>query len=473
MDDIANKESRAPLYLLQITGKMNRKQFEVFLPTKLKLELDAEVIDLLFSLYGCDSNGRVLDVPRLLADAVESADETLSSTNQTQDVSLRKQHPTDTSTDFFVNGGGLAATNRPQSAPADRLSPRKPIPNSMTEVHAMPHSLRAISKSPAEIRQLLQVKLFAKCPSKNPLSVLHNVFRSDSDTSRDSRIASKQKLRQVLIVNDILVSDREFDAFFADLSLPHDPNSFEVRKLLVSLLPPDFLVDKGLTSVTALVNPDRHGNTTAVNSAAVRVGEEQQEAFHLAEQLLVSLTGPPTTSQREARKIAPILAEEYHARKVTMMAGEEMAWMLAGQPGTAPVVVAPLNYGTLLANRPSLTTDEGPTTSRTPTPHSQRSQSPRLDIASHEFVAPRSSRSPSMSRSKELVAGPARGHSSNQNLQLIPRVSPHPDNRHGSISLTISPVRPSSAPSTSSRSSARRAYARPTSSGRCHGGTHE
>lgn len=104
----------------------------------------------------------------------------------------------------------------------------------LVSVDRMPSSLSKSSMTPERIEEIIYLKCTERLKNEQPHASLHKMFR-DPD-SADSRVITKNGMRNVFSKFDIIMSHEEFDRFFAK----HDrgDGKIDIHTLLHCLMPP-------------------------------------------------------------------------------------------------------------------------------------------------------------------------------------------------------------------------------------------
>lgn len=207
INDMINRESRAPHYLLGANHRMTETQTKEFLRQKLHIDLDQlprEFIEEFHQEYRV--NG-LIDIKRVMTEA----------------MSIREEK---------VRGAAFAD--------AIGVLPQQTLLNgALVTVDRMPSSLSKARMSPEKIEELIYSKCIERLKNEHPHASLHKMFReagSGDSFSTDSRTITRRGLRTVFSKFDIIMSEIEFDAFFAK----HDrgDGKIDTHFFLKCIMPP-------------------------------------------------------------------------------------------------------------------------------------------------------------------------------------------------------------------------------------------
>jgi hypothetical protein len=464
---LINQHSKSPNYLLQTNQILTRKQTKEFMAAKLKLDLSEDALDEISKYYYVHHNHHMIDVRRLMNNALSKSfdKKKLAQWKLKSEAPAAANHPSYISPDMCILGNnpiespvGEVITNESPTTSstdigmdaqsADGAAHNKVVASThaaFVQIHEMPASLKCIRKSKQDIAQLLLSKLVAKSRNNNTLSAMHALFYENAPNTavydmddhdadyKHTKYSTKSKLRQVLVLHDIIVSDEEFDAFFEDFDLKDGTDQFDVRKFLLALLPPDY-DDSGLKGPQQQAVFTRQDEI--MSSTNAWIVKDRQDAKSLTEKNL-GFAELPDYSPRGDANDQTMTRKSLKEQRQAQASGVTMAWMFAGQPAEGPEQWAQTSrrVGSSSSSRPkSASARLGSAASRPST----RTDTPISDNNPLCIVGSRPSTASS--------SVPASARSGNNNAESVP-LSPN----------VYTPARPTTAPpsSASSRSSKR------------------
>jgi hypothetical protein len=348
--DLINKHSKSPNYLLQTNQNLTRNQTQAFLLSKLNLSATEEMLTEISRYYSVHHNRCLIDVRRLLNNALSKTLDThkLTKWRQRRFDKALANHPTRVSPDLYIFGTKSEDTQPPidqhrnadfsnctaQSSEGDRTElPETQIGNNaFVAISELPISLKSTCTSKQDIVELLYTKLVAKCRTSSPLSVLHLLFEKDVT---DPKYSTKRKLRQVLQIYDIIVSNEEFEAFFEDFDIKDGSDRFEIRRFLLALFPSDYdnrTEDSNLFSTLGVTRSATQisRQEELMGSTKIALAKDAQEMHLLSKHMMTSAGLDEYDINSKYGTV------DIHGAAQTQTAGLTMAWMFAGQPGNGP-----------------------------------------------------------------------------------------------------------------------------------------
>ena len=201
INDLVNRESRAPHYILHGTDKMTMQQAKAFFRQKLHFDIDSLPNNLFERVVQQYSVNGLFEIKTLILQAMSMEDR-----SDDQDYSLLNRS--------LLNG-------------------------SLVSVDRMPNSLKQAKRSPEDIERVICLKCNERLKTNHPHASLHKIFRDS--TSTDTRVITRTGMGRVLQSFDIIMDSDDFDRFFAK----HDRGDgvIDIHTLLKQLLPPDNLND--------------------------------------------------------------------------------------------------------------------------------------------------------------------------------------------------------------------------------------
>lgn len=193
-----NAEGRAPHYLLHGTSRMTFEQAKLYFRRKLHFDLDQFSPDLILQVLRAYTHNGLVDMKKV-----------------------------------FLEAMAIKSAPDPTSESDDALMHQPLLNGAIVTVTKPPVALQYVRQTPEDI----EAALCAKCQerlqcSTQPHAYLHKIF---SDPDSDGRTISRRAIHKVLRTFDILLDQRDFDAFFAK----HDRGDghIDVPLLLRRLLP--------------------------------------------------------------------------------------------------------------------------------------------------------------------------------------------------------------------------------------------
>lgn len=198
INELINRESRAPHYLLHGTTKMTADQARLYFKKKLQFDIDAFSAELVSQVLHAYSANNLVDVKRILTEAMSIKDPTVSAQNEPV-----------FGTQTLLNG-------------------------SMVTVTKMPASLKQLRMSPEAIESILRAKCNERLKDSLPHASLYKMFR---DSGADTKTITRKGMLKVLNLLDIITDERDFEAF----SAKHDrgDGNIDIHEFLRRLLPAD------------------------------------------------------------------------------------------------------------------------------------------------------------------------------------------------------------------------------------------
>lgn len=259
INDMINRESRAPHYILHGTTKMTLPQAKLFFKHKLYFDLDSmispEVRNTILTKYTIDG---LVQVKTIILEA-------LSMKN------VKEMENLSTLYGSLLNG-------------------------SLVSVDRMPSSLKQAKLSPADIEQLIRSKCNERLKNDHPHASLHKMLR-DND-SIDARVITRSGMNKILRLFDIIMDQDDFERFF----LKHDRGDgvIDVHQLIKVLLPPDNLSDNPLIPKDP---KDAYAESQLSNALRNITGKQRRVTLlngigsnRLVDGLLDDLTGNPSSN---------------------------------------------------------------------------------------------------------------------------------------------------------------------------------
>lgn len=201
INDLVNRESRAPHYILHGTDKMTMLQAKAFFRQKLHFDIDSLPNNLFERVVQQYLVNGLFEIKTLILQAMSMEDR-----SDDQDYSLLNRS--------LLNG-------------------------SLVSVDRMPNSLKQAKLTPEDIERVICLKCNERLKTNHPHASLHKIFRDS--TSSDNRVITRIGMGRVLQSFDIIMDSDDFDRFFAK----HDRGDgvIDIHTLLKQLLPPDNLND--------------------------------------------------------------------------------------------------------------------------------------------------------------------------------------------------------------------------------------
>lgn len=202
LNEMINRESRAPHYLLHGNTRMTENQAKDFLRGRLGINIDDQSVfsvQLKSAVLQEYRSNSLIDVKRILLEA----------------MAIKEEHV------------------RPAEDLIGTLLPNQTLLNSSTVcIDRLPLTLSKSKISPEKIEELIIQKGTERFKSNLPHASMIKLFR---DAEGDSRKISRKGMRTVLYKFDIVMSPEEFEAFFAK----HDRGDgyIDIQSFLRVLMP--------------------------------------------------------------------------------------------------------------------------------------------------------------------------------------------------------------------------------------------
>jgi len=198
INDMINRESRAPHYLLHGTSKLTVDQAKLYFRKKLLFDLDQFSPELVSQVMRAYTSNGLVDVKRIFLEALATKD---APNEDTESAELSAQP--------LLNAGTV----------------RTP---------AMPPVMRQVHHSPESIERLIM----DKCSERQTTGLAHtNLYKLFREKSDDERLIPRKGILKILHMFDILLDKKDFEAFFAK----HDRGDgfIEILPFLRVIFPPE------------------------------------------------------------------------------------------------------------------------------------------------------------------------------------------------------------------------------------------
>lgn len=225
MNELTNRESRAPHYLLHHNDRMTLEQAKDFFASKLNIHFDKLPVAMQQDVLQEYVDSNLLDIKRIIMDAMTVKEDKVRSMGDAVGV---------LSSQTLANGAAVS-------------------------VDAMPTSLKKFVWTPQRIEEMIVHKCEERQKTDHPHATLYKLFRenvvgNDSNngvsgsithsnslgTNRDNQHCITRKgMKSVLHRFDILVTTEEFEAFY--LKHANADGMIDVHQFLRRLMPPPSL----------------------------------------------------------------------------------------------------------------------------------------------------------------------------------------------------------------------------------------
>lgn len=202
LNDMINRESRAPHYLLHGNTRMTENQAKDFLRGRLGVDLDDTNVfppylkAMVLQEYRSNS---LIDTKRILLEAMAIKEERVRGADE-----LVGTLPNQT----LLNGATVS-------------------------VDRMPAALARARMTPDKIEEMIYQKCTERLKNDHPHASLHKMFREQDG---DPRVITRKGMRTVFHKFDIVMSPEEFDEFYAKYD--RGDGKIDIHYFLKSLMPP-------------------------------------------------------------------------------------------------------------------------------------------------------------------------------------------------------------------------------------------